>query len=51
MFDLISHVYSQSDGIGGFFSALFTVAPLSVFAQVRFLTGDLMENTDMPRIS
>ena len=25
-----------SDGLGGFFSALFTVAPLSVFAQVCF---------------
>jgi xanthine/uracil permease len=24
----------QSDGIGGFFSALFTVTPLSIFAQV-----------------
>lgn len=24
-----------SDGLGGFFSALFTVAPLSVFAQVH----------------
>ncbi|KAH9475057.1 Uric acid-xanthine permease [Psilocybe cubensis] len=28
-----------SDGIGGFFSALFTVAPLSVFAQVRHMTS------------
>ncbi len=24
----------QSDGLGGFFSALFTVTPLSIFAQV-----------------
>lgn len=32
-----SIIYSkfQSDGIGGFVSALFTVTPLSVFAQVR----------------
>lgn len=28
---LLSH---QSDGLGGFFSALFTVTPLSIFAQV-----------------
>lgn len=38
-----SHCYVllQSDGLGGFLSALFTVAPLSIFAQVRslFLTG------------
>jgi hypothetical protein len=25
---------NQSDGIGGFVSALFTVTPLSIFAQV-----------------
>ena len=28
----------QSDGIGGFVSALFTVTPLSIFAQVLFLS-------------
>ena len=28
------HRRIQSDGLGGFFSALFTVTPLSIFAQV-----------------
>ena len=27
---------AQSDGLGGFLSALFTVTPLSIFAQVGF---------------
>jgi len=30
----IAHILLQSDGVGGFFSALFTVTPLSIFAQV-----------------
>ena len=33
----------QSDGLGGFFSALFTVTPLSVFAQVGFRVKSLSE--------
>ena len=39
------HSVMQSDGIGGFFSALFTVTPLSIFAQVR------MSATKFPRLS
>ena len=33
----------QSDGLGGFFSALFTVTPLSVFAQVNSRAKSLSE--------
>jgi len=32
--DTFTDVAVQADGLGGFFSALFTVTPLSVFAQV-----------------
>ena len=32
--DTLTDVVIQSDGLAGFFSALFTVTPLSVFAQV-----------------
>lgn len=33
----ISLILVQSDGLGGFVSALFTVTPLSIFAQVSFV--------------
>ena len=37
-FLILNFFPGQSDGIGGFFSALFTVPPLSIFAQVmRFV--------------
>ena len=33
--DTLIDIAIQADGLGGFLSALFTVTPLSVFAQVR----------------
>jgi len=41
--DALTDDVIQSDGLGGFFSALFTVTPLSVFAQASSRLKSLSE--------